>query len=424
MSAPARSAFSYPQFRTLIVVATVSYLGTFVQEIGERWLILELTKSPLPSAMMATVFVLSALVATLPAGILADRMSRRVLAAISQGVSALVAAVMALLAYTGHVTPAALMLGAGFLGLAMALGAPAWTAFFSELLPRDKIAEGIAANAVAFNVARAVGPAVGGVVLDTYGPSVSFALNAASFAAGATVVMRMRKVPYPRVVVADSAPMSRAFAEPMRVGLVEPGIRSIFLSILLVSVSVSIFYALAPAYGKTTLRATPLQYGVMIGMMGMGAVLASLLLKPLRQRVPPRFVIGCSLVLYAAATVGLAAVDRIPFAIALFLPAGIAWIATFSSMTTLLQVWSRDALRGRLMAVYMMCHLAAWAVGATLGGVIAKDQGVRIAIVFGGLLCFAAGLVVMRLPLPPSFAGPPDSIPPPPMDEAAVPSVR
>ena len=141
MSSSARSPLSYPAFRALWLAGIVTFLGSFVQNVGEAWLMMDLTKSPLPVAMLATAFVGSSLFMMLPAGVLADRRDRRSVAMASQVVQAVAALGMAALSYTHHITPTALVLGVGLLGIGMALGAPAWAALVPELVPLDLVAE-------------------------------------------------------------------------------------------------------------------------------------------------------------------------------------------------------------------------------------------------------------------------------------------
>jgi MFS family permease len=190
------------------IALTVSYVGSFVQDIGERWLILDLTTTALPSAMLSTAFVLASLVAMLPAGFLADRRDRRVLVALSQIAQAVPAAVIAVSSWTGRVTPGALLAASTAMGLGMALGSPAWNALVLDIVPRELVPDAIALAAISFNVARAVGPAIGGVVLAELGAPATFGLNAASFlvVVGAIVVWP----PPRRVAPPDEAPSEHA----------------------------------------------------------------------------------------------------------------------------------------------------------------------------------------------------------------------
>lgn len=408
-SGPVRgSPLSYPVFRALWLSGVVSFIGSFVQNVGEAWLMLDLTKSPLAVSLLATAWVGASVLMMLPAGVLADRWDKRKVLILSQIVQAVAALGMAALSYTHHITPAALMGGVTLLGFGMALGAPAWAALNPELLPRELVAEAVAINAVAFNIARAIGPAIGGVVLDHYGAATSFLLNAASFGVVMIPLIAYLKTKLEGEEVKPSRapePLRSAFKEPLATVRTDPDLRSIFRAMLLFSLGAGMFYALAPAFGKQTLHETPREYGIMIGMMGTGAVLGATVLKRLRPRIPPRLLIGSTMLVFATAALVLANVPTVLAAMILFVPAGAGWIGSFSSCAALCQVWAPGPLRARIVALYQLVHLGTWAVASAVGGMIAERFGVRIAMSVGAVVCVLASLSTFKVGLPPSFTG-------------------
>ncbi|MBS2017776.1 MAG: MFS transporter [Deltaproteobacteria bacterium] len=402
----AKGPLSYPIFRALWLSGVVSFIGSFVQNVGEAWLMLDLTKSPLAVSLLATTVVGTSVVWMLPAGLLADRYDKRKVLIASQLLQALAALTMAALSYTHHITPSALLFGVALLGTGMALGVPAWGALNPELLPRELVAEGVALNAVAFNLARAVGPAIGGVVLDTVGATGSFLLNAASFG---IVLIPLFAFLHVKLEGADAsapaplAPGRNAFRAPLAAIRGDEGLRSIFLAMFLFSLGAGMFYALTPAFGKETLRETARQYGIMIGMMGGGALLGATVLKRLRPRVAPRVLIGSAMALFATFGFAVANAPTIPIAMALFVPAGAGWIGSFSSIAALNQVWAPSGLRARIIALYQLVHLATWTITSALGGVIAERFGVRVAMSIGTAVCAMAAIATFRVGLPTSF---------------------
>jgi MFS family permease len=421
----ARSPLSYPAFRVLWLAAIVTFLGSFVQNVAEAWVMMDLTKSPLPVATLSTAFVGASFLMTLPGGVLADRYDRRSVAVVSQIVQASAALGMAVLSFTGHITPVALVVGVSILGLGMALGVPAWTALIPDLVPRELVADAVALNAVAFNLARAVGPALGGLVLAKLGATASFALNAASFfvVIAALVLHRSadeRPPPSSRSRLPRGTtvrPLGSAFVEPWRVVRSDEAVRPAFIAMLPFSLGAGMFYALTPAFGKTTLGATPLSYGMMIGAMGAGAVLGATILKPLRQLVHPRALVTTTMLFFATGSAVVANVSTVTLAMILFVPAGVGWLGTFSSLSALVQVWAPDEVRARVIALYSMAHLATWATAASLGGVVADRIGIRVAMMTGALVCAASAFVTWKLGLPPSFSGVRVAPQPPPPPE-------
>jgi predicted MFS family arabinose efflux permease len=405
-----RSPLAVPAFRALWGASVISWIGGFVQDVGERWLMLDLVKGdPLPVAMLSTVFVGASLVTLLPAGALADRVSRRALVLVSQTAQAAVALGIALVTYTGHVSATVLLVAAGIAGVGTAIGQPAWSALVPELVDKDAVTEAIALNSAAYNVARALGPAVGGVVLSALGAPGSFAVNGATFGAVILVLLGYRAPRAERERARETSarpPAKRAFAEPLRLATREHGIRAAFVAMLAFSAGCAMVYPLTPAYAKSVLGVSAAQYGIMIGAMGVGAVAGATVLRRLRARLAPRALVALAMTAFATSSLALSQVRSLPLAALCFLPAGLGWIGSFSSLQALVQIQVPDAVRARILALYTMLHFVAWGSFATIGGVIATRWGVPTAFALGGGLCALAAATTTQLALPSSFSGP------------------
>lgn len=406
-----RSPLSYPAYRAMWLAGVGSFMGSFVQQVAEVWLMMDLTKSPLPVAMLSAAFMGASLVMMLPAGALADRYDRRKVVFASQIVQLVASLTMAVLAYTGRITPAALVAGQALLGLGMALGAPAWAALVPELVPRVLVAEAIALNSVAFNLARAVGPAVGGIVLARFGTVFSFVFNAVTFA-GVMVAVYIYRSKEPRVVT-PRRPLVQTFAEPWSHLRGDTDLIHVFIAMIVFTLGAGIFYVLAPAFGRETLKATPLAYGVMIGALGGGAVLGASIMKRLRSRVPPKVLIALTMLTFGTFSVAVSRAESVTAATVLLVPAGIGWLGSFSSLQALVQIWAPEPLRARVVAMYQLAHLATWAVAAVVAGFVADHLGIRTAMAAGAGVCALAALSTWRLGLPRSFSGGVITIPPP-----------
>lgn len=382
----------------------MTFIGSFVQNVAEAWLMLELTSSPLPVSMLSTAFVSSSLVMMLPAGVLADRRDRRSVLIASQVLQAGAALAMAGLAYTRHVTPEALIAGVALLGMGMALGAPAWTALIPDLVPRRLVAEAVTLNAVSFNIARAIGPAIGGVVLARFGVTTSFVLNALSFVAVIAALLLYVK-PAEEAPPPSLTPMTRAFTEPFTALREDAAIRGPTIAMFGFTLGAGMFYPLAPSFAKVVLGADAMSFGLMVGAMGVGAVVGAPLLKRLRARMSPRALVTGTMMTFALSAAAISRAPSVATATALFVPAGVGWIGSFSSLSALVQVWTRQGLRARVMALYHFIHLFTWAVGASAGGTLAAWLGVRFAILTGAVVCTAAAIVTSRMALSRGFTG-------------------
>jgi predicted MFS family arabinose efflux permease len=340
---------------------------------------------------------------------LADRFDRRRVAIASQLVQAIAAVGMAVLAFTGHITPAALVAGVALLGVGMAIGAPAWAALLPELVAHDMVAEAVALNAVAFNLARAVGPAIGGLVLAHFGATASFALNAVSFGA-VVLALSMYRTETPPPQRDSGIPLLSTFAEPWRLVSRPGALRPAFLAMFWFTLGAGIFYALTPAFAKTSLGATPLAYGLMIGAMGAGAVVGASIMKRLRGRMNPRRLVVGTMLVFATSVAIVSRVSSVAVVMVLLVPAGAGWLGTFSSVQSLVQIWSPHRLRARVLALYQLAHLGTWAVASAVGGTIANGAGVRAAMTVGALVCAGGALSTWRLGLPPTFKGDLESV--------------
>src|SRR5262245_54637101 len=186
---PARGASAFPSlaplrsavFRALWIATIASNLGTWMQDVGESWLMVSLTKSPILVALVETASNLPVVLLALPAGAFADLIDRRKLLLVTQIWMLVAAAVMGALAFAGAMTPSLLLLLTFTLGLGSAMNSPAWQAIVPELVPRRELPQALTLFSVAFNVSRAVGPALGGLIITAASPGAVFLLNAASF---------------------------------------------------------------------------------------------------------------------------------------------------------------------------------------------------------------------------------------------------
>jgi MFS family permease len=170
-----------PLFRSLWIAAVISYTGTWMQNVGAGWLMTQLTLSPFMIGLVQTAATLPVFLVILPAGALADMVDRRRLLLLSQSWMVLASGALGILTLLGHVTPWILLVFTFLLGLGAVMNDPAWQAITPEIVSSEQHASAVALNSAGFNVARAVGPALGGLVVASLGCGVTFLLNALSF---------------------------------------------------------------------------------------------------------------------------------------------------------------------------------------------------------------------------------------------------
>jgi MFS family permease len=390
-------------FRLLWIAMLISNLGTFVQDAGERWLMLELTHSALPSALLSTAFVLASMIALLPGGLIADRIDRRRIVISSQLAQAIVACAVGTASLCGWISPALLLAGAAAIGLSSALGYPAWNALVADLVGPEHVRDAVTFSAVAFNVARAAGPALGGAALAAFGAGATFFANAATFL---FVIWAVATHPAPRRA-SSSSPPPRGLAEAVVHVVRDTGVRSVFTCMPLFALGASSLSVLAPAFAKLVLGAGPRAYGLVIGAIGLGAAAGAVCLKALRARWDTPRSLAALIALYGACSIALSRASGVALTVAVCVAAGVGWTAN-ASLSALVQLGTASPLRGRVLALYTTIWMATWALGAAMSGAVADRLGVRAALGYGGVLCVAAAVVTARMPLPRSFAHPPE----------------
>jgi predicted MFS family arabinose efflux permease len=386
-------------FRALWIAAVVSNLGTWMQEVGASWLMTSLTPSPLLVTMIQVGSSAPMFLLAIPSGALADIADRRRLLLFTQTWMLAAAATLGVLTLRGDVTPIILLAVTFAMGVGNALNGPAWQAIVSELVPRPELPAAIALNGAGFNIARAVGPALGGLIVAAAGPGPVFLLNAASFLGTVFVLAQWDRQP-----VASPLPVER-FAAAMRGGLryfrYSPELRAvsirsggfIFFAIALV--------ALLPLITRIELGRGPTSYGVLLGGLGLGAVTGALLLHRLRAHFSREGVVRTGSVLFALCCVTVAHVHSFPVLFLAMWFGGIWWLTLLSSFHAAAQGSVAGWVLARAISVYLLIFSACMAAGGATWGALAGWLGTP-----WSLTAAAAGLVV-TLPLFDRFRLPP-----------------
>ena len=335
----------HAMFRALWLAGVVSNVGTWMQNVAAVWLMASLSPSPLMVALVQTATSLPAFLLALPAGALADVIDRRRLLLVTQGWMLVAAALLGTLTLAGRVTPW-LLLGLTFaIGLGSAMTGPAWQAIVPELVPRRDLPAAIALNGVGFNIARAVGPALGGLVLAGAGAGAVFLMNAASFLGVIFALLGWRRVTRP----------SRLPAEHV-IGAIRAGLRYVrygsALKAVLVRAGAFItcgisLLTLLPLVARDRLGLEASGFGALLASFGIGAIAGAVLLPRLRQRFgPDGLVVGATLA-FGIATVALAATrDRVLAGAALVM-CGVAWMAVMASFNVAAQVGAATWVQAR-----------------------------------------------------------------------------
>src|SRR5919106_276077 len=272
-----------PLFRALWIASLTSNVGTWMHEAGAAWLITSLTLSPIMTALMQTATSLPIFLFGLPAGALADVMDRRRMLLLTQTWMLVVAGLLGLMTLFDVTTPWLLLAFTVALGAGAAMNAPAWQATVPELVPRADLPAAVALTGLGLNLARAVGPALGGAIIAAAGPSAVFLLNAISFLSVIAVLYRWRRTP--QASPAPTEPVLSAIRVGIRYARYAPALRAVLVRTGLFVLFASVLWALLPVLARQEMELDSLGYGVLFGGLGIGAVIGAIILPQMRRLI-------------------------------------------------------------------------------------------------------------------------------------------
>lgn len=369
-----------------------------MEEVGEAWLMTNQTASPLLVSLLQTADSLPIFLLALPAGALADIVDRRRLLLFTQGWMCAAAAGLGVLTLLGLTAPWVLLAFTCALGAGTALNVPAWQAITPELVSREELPAAAALGGVGFNIARSVGPALGGLIVAAAGPWAVFLLNAASFLGVIVVLYRWRRAP--RRSVLPTERVAGAVRAGLRYARHAPALRAVLVRTLTFIVCGSALWGLLPVVGRRELKLTSVGYGVLLGCLGLGAVVGATALPGLRRRLSADALVAVATVLWAGVMTAFAYVREVPVLCLLLGAGGMGWIALMSSLNVAAQTAVPSWVRGRALALYVLAFQGGMAVGSALWGYVAAHAGIPVALIVAafGLVAGLLTIAVYRLP--------------------------
>jgi MFS family permease len=383
------AALAVPNYRRYFIGQATSLIGTWMQMAAQSWLVLSLTGSATALGVIVALQTLPVLLLAPYGGVIADRVDKRRLMIVLQSAMGLQALVLGVLTITGAVRLWEIGVLAVVLGLNNAFENPARQSFVMEMVGEDTLRNAVSLNSVQVNVARAVGPAVAGVLIATLGIGECFLLNAASFVAVVASLMLMERAdlhPTP------PAPRARGqLREGFRYAAATPDIIVPLLMMALVGTLAYEFQVSLPVMASHTLHAGAEGYGFMTSAMGLGAIAGGLVVAARGHTGLRPVTIAALAFAIAFALAALAptlAVELIALALV-----GCASVAFMSSGNSTLQLASDPAMRGRVMALWFVALQGSTPIGGPLVGAIIALGGARIGLGVGGFACLAAAAI-------------------------------
>lgn len=386
-SPPKAGPLRQPLFRALWIATVVSNIGTWMHDAGAGWLMTSLSEAPIMVALVQAATTLPMFLFALPGGALADIVDRRKLLVWAQLWALACAGLLAALTYAGLTGPGVLLALTFAIATGAALSAPAFQAIVPELVPRPVLQEAVALNSLGINIARAVGPALGGLTIAAAGTEAVFALNALSVLGVMVVLLRWRREAAPTTLPAEH--FLGALRAGARYARHSPALRAVLVRSLGFFLFASALWAFLPIVARRELGLGPAGYGALLGAMGAGAVVGALLLPRLRPHLGANGLTVWATALYALAALGLSQAGGFAPAAGAMGFAGMAWVAMLSTFNVAAQTAVPGWVRARALAVNLLVFQGAMAAGSTFWGWLAGHAGIP-----GTLVLAAAGQVL------------------------------
>ena len=387
------SAFRHRNYRLFFAGQAISLVGTWMQQVAQAWLVLQLTHDPIWLGIVAAAQFIPVMVLGLFAGVAADALPKRRVMIWTQIAMMLLAAVLAALVMSGVVQVWMILLLAFLLGIANAIDMPVRQSFAIELVGREDVGNAVALNSAMFNGARVVGPAAAGLTIAAFGIGPAFAINALSFLA-VIVGLRLMDERELRVAGRIARPESaRAVVLNLREGLAYVRrTQVVLLAVVVVGTVATVgmnFGVLIPAFAQGELGSGAAGYGFLMAASGVGSLLAAMRLVFGGRPRPVRLATGA--LILGAASLALAMTREFPIAMALMVLVGFGSILMAATGNTTIQLAVPDHLRGRVMSVYTTVFSASVPIGGLAMGAVASAFGVPVAITLGGVLTLLVG---------------------------------
>jgi MFS family permease len=390
----ALSPMRYPVFRAVWFANTLSSFGALIQGVGAAWLMISIAESADMVALVQASTALPVMLLSLVAGALADNRDRRLVMLGTQFFMLAVSVVLAASAWAGVISPWGLLLFTFLVGCGSAFNAPAWQASVGDMVPRAELPGAVALNSVGFNIARSVGPAIGGAIVAAAGAFAAFAVNAAGYVPLIVVLARWRPVRPPEHLPRES--LGAAMAAGIRYVSMSPAIRRVLLRSAMFGIGASGLLALMPLVARTQLGGGPLVYGLLLGAFGIGAVAGAIGAARLRRERSTEAIVRAACVAFAIAAAVAGLSTQLAATMAGLLLAGAGWVLALATFNVAVQLAAPRWVVARALSIYQMAAFGGIAGGSWLWGVVAEEESVRFSLLACAaalLACAAFGLL-------------------------------
>lgn len=396
--ASALAPFQHRIFRNVWFASLASNFGGLIQSVGAAWLMASISTSADLVALVQASTTLPIMLFSLVAGAIADNFDRRKLMLTAQVFLLAVSIALTVFSYLGLMTPWLLLAFTFLVGCGTAFNGPAWQSLVGEMVPRQHLAAAITLNSMGFNIARSVGPAVGGIIVATAGAFAAFAFNAVSYIGLVFILARWRPAVPPRVLPPE--PLTAAMAAGIRYIVMSPNITVVLLRGAVFGLAAVCVQALMPLIARDLIHGGPLTFGFLLGAFGAGAVGGALLSGRLRQTVSAETLTRGAFMGFALCAAGSGLSSSLILTVLAMLAGGASWVLALSSFNATVQLSAPRWVVGRALALYQMATFGGMAFGSWAWGLTAEHYGAANALLISAAVLVAGAALGFKYPLP------------------------
>lgn len=393
-----QSPFSVPTFRSIWIASLASNFGGLIQSVGAAWMMTSLSAGPMLIALVPAATTLPIMLLSLWAGAVADNLDRRRVMIACQCAMLATSAALATTAWAGLMTPWLLLAFTFLIGCATAVNGPAWQASVGDMVPRAILPSAVAMNSMGFNLARSLGPAIGGIIVAAAGAAAAFLANAVSYIGLLVVLTRWRPDRPPQLLPRER--LGVAMVAGVGYVAASPNIKLILMRAGAFGLGASAVSALMPLVARDLLGGGALTFGITSGAFGVGAVAGALASRRLRTRVSNEVIVRSAALAMAAGTAITGSSSMMAVAAPGYMIAGAGWVLALSTFNVSVQMSAPRWVVARAVALYQMVAFGGMAAGAWLFGWVAEHQGVVMGLYAAAVAQFVAAVLGLAKPLP------------------------
>ncbi len=385
-------------FAVLWIATIIGNTGSFIRDVASAWIMTDLSPSPAAVALVQAAATLPIFLLAIPAGVLSDILDRRKFLIAIQFLLASVSICLMLLSFTGLQSITSLVALTFLGGIGAALMGPTWQAIVPELVEKNDLKNAVALNSLGINIARAIGPALGGLILASLGAAFTYGVDVITYVFVIAALLWWRRPVTEQNVLAERFP--GAFRAGLRYARASRELHVVLVRAFVFFALASSVWALLPLVARSLLGGGAGFYGILLGAVGLGAIAGAVIMPKLREHLSADGLLLLAALVTAAVMVFLSLAPPQWAAVVALLLLGAAWISALTTLNGVAQAILPNWVRGRSLAVYLTVFNGAMTAGSLSWGAVATLIGVPFTLLAGAVGLVVAGLVAHRLKLP------------------------